>query len=65
MAPGKEGIWSLELANAMILSSYRKKTVRLPVKRTEYEELIGELKAKSKPKKNIRERRVTDRQYRR
>ena len=65
LAPGKEGISSLELANAMILSSYRKKTVRLPLKRSEYEELIEELKAKSKPKKHVRDRRVTDTQYKR
>ena len=65
VAPGREGIWSLELANAMILSSHRKKTVRVPVKRNEYEELLEELRAKSKPKRGVRDRRVTDTQFRR
>lgn len=60
VTPGAEGIWSLELANAMILSSYRKKTVRLPVKRTEYEQLLDELKAKSKPKRRVKDQRTTD-----
>ncbi len=60
VTPGAEGIWSLELANAMILSSYRKKTVRLPVKRNEYEELLDELKAKSKPKRRVKDQRITD-----
>jgi len=60
VTPGAEGIWSLELANAMILSSYRKKTVRLPVKRSEYEQLLDELKAKSKPKRRLKEQRITD-----
>ncbi len=60
IAPGKEGIWSLELANAMVLSSYRGKTVRLPVKRAEYEGLLDELRTKSRPKRQVVERRVTD-----
>ncbi|UCC68096.1 MAG: Gfo/Idh/MocA family oxidoreductase [Armatimonadota bacterium] len=63
VTPGAEGIWSLELANAMILSHYRKKTVRIPVKRNEYEELLEGLRAKSKPKKGIRDRRITDTQF--
>jgi len=60
ITPGAEGIWSLELANAMILSSYRKKTVRMPVKRNEYEQLLDELKAKSKPKRRAKDLRITD-----
>jgi len=63
VTPGAEGIWSLELANAMILSHYRKKTVRIPVKRNEYEELLEELRAKSKPKKGVRDKRVTDTRF--
>jgi predicted dehydrogenase len=51
IAPGREGLWSLELANAMILSSYREKAVRLPVKRQEYEDLLTELQATSRPKR--------------
>jgi predicted dehydrogenase len=61
VAPGAEGIWSLELANAIILSSYRKRPVRLPVNRNEYELLLHELQAKSRRKKSVRKSRsVTD-----
>jgi len=63
LAPGEEGIWSLELANAMILSHYRRKTVRLPVNRKDYEELLEDLKAKSRPKKGVRDLRVTDTRF--
>jgi predicted dehydrogenase len=63
VTPGAEGIWSLELANAMILSHYRKKTVRIPVKRNEYEELLAELRARSRPKKGVGDKRVTDTQF--
>ncbi len=60
IAPGAEGLWSLELANAIILSSYRKKPVKLPLNAQEYEDLLAELVAASKPKKRLREQRVTD-----
>lgn len=63
LAPGAEGIWSLELANAMILSHYRNKTVRIPVNRQEYEDLLDELRAKSRPKRALRAQRVTDPQH--
>jgi len=63
LAPGAEGIWSLELANAIILSSYRRRPVRLPLKSAEYEELLGELVVSSKPKRRLREQRVTDTAY--
>jgi hypothetical protein len=63
MTPGAEGLYSLELADAMILSSYRKKTVKLPLNATEYEELMEELKRKSKPKKGIVDKRITDTQF--
>jgi predicted dehydrogenase len=63
VTPGAEGLWSLELANAMILSSYRKKAVRVPVNRNEYDELIEELKRKSRSKKGVVDRRVTDTQF--
>jgi len=62
ISPGVEGMWSLELANAMILSSYRGKTVKVPVNRGEYEELLEELKAKSKPKR-VEDKRITDTAY--
>jgi len=63
LAPGKEGISSLELANAMILSHYRQKTVRIPVNREEYENLLDELRAKSRPKRRVKGQRVTDPAY--
>jgi len=62
ISPGVEGMWSLELANAMILSSYRGKTVKVPVNRGEYEELLEELQAKSKPKR-VKDKRITDTAY--
>jgi predicted dehydrogenase len=63
IAPGAEGIASLELANAMVLSSCRKKTVKIPLKQAEYEELLSELCATSKPKKRARDERITDTAY--
>ena len=63
LAPGKEGLASLELANAMILSHYRNKAVRIPVNRNEYEELLDSLKTKSRPKRRLRSQRVTDPEY--
>lgn len=63
IAPGAEGVASLELANAMVLSSCRKKTVKIPLKQTEYEELLSELCATSKPKKVARDDRITDTAY--
>ncbi len=63
LTPGAEGIYSLELADAMILSSYRKKTVKIPINANEYEELMAELVRKSKTKKVVVEQRVTDTMY--
>jgi len=60
ISPGKEGISSLELANAMILSHYRNKAVKVPVNREEYEDLLDELRAKSRPKRRIKGKSVTD-----
>jgi predicted dehydrogenase len=60
VTPGAEGIYSLELADAMILSSYRKKPAKLPLNANEYEELMAELVRKSKTKKAVTEQRITD-----
>jgi len=60
VTPGAEGIHSLELANAIILSSYQKKQVKLPVNGRAYDELIKELCSKSKDKRVIKEQRITD-----
>jgi predicted dehydrogenase len=46
IAPGEEGVASVELANALILASKRNKTVDLPLDRDEYDELLAELRRK-------------------
>jgi predicted dehydrogenase len=46
--PGEEGIKSLELIAAIILSSCRGQSVRLPVDRSAYDELLEELTAARK-----------------
>ncbi len=48
-ADGKSARMSLELANAIILSSKTRSGVRLPVDRAEYHELLAGLKAGRKP----------------
>lgn len=53
VSPAEEGIFSIELANAMILSSFREKTVTLPMDSKEYETLLNELIAKSSFKKKM------------
>lgn len=60
VAPGEQGIQTVELINALILSSKRNQPVSLPVDRAEYDALLTELKAQSKPKPRIREQRATD-----
>ena len=40
IAPGEEGIWTVELFNALILSGKKNKSVDIPVDREEYEELL-------------------------
>ncbi len=47
LAPATEGIHSVELANAMLLSSVREKTVTLPMDPAEYTALLDELIAAS------------------
>ena len=42
LAPGREGILSLELANAIIFSSYKGKTVELPLNRAAYNRFFKE-----------------------
>jgi len=43
MVPGEEGRNSVEIFNAVVLSSYRRKPVELPVDRREYDALLEEL----------------------
>ncbi len=54
VAPGEDGIHSLALANAMILSGLRDKWVDIPFDGVEYKALLDELCAGSTLKKNVR-----------
>ncbi len=49
VAPGAEGVKSLELANAMVYSGIEHETVRLPLDGEAYERLLQELCAGRKP----------------
>jgi len=60
VAPGAEGLNTIEVINALILSSTRNQPAPIPVDRAAYDALLAELKAQSKPKTRIREQRVTD-----
>lgn len=48
IAPAAEGIHSLELANAMLLSSLQGRTIELPLDSAEYEKVLKELIRNSK-----------------
>ena len=50
IAPMAEGIRSLELGNAMLLSGLKDKTVTLPMDAAEYAELLDSLVKNSKPR---------------
>jgi len=64
LTPGEEGINSLELANAIILSGKKGgKRVSLPLDRQEYEDLLEGLKKTSQKKKTVKELRETDPQH--
>jgi len=60
LTPGAEGIRQVELASAIILSSFTKKRVSLPLNAAAYEKLLTKLKARSKPKKRAKAQRITD-----
>lgn len=51
IAPAREGIHSVELVNAMLLSSLTRKTVDLPLDAKAYERRLKRLIRESKPKK--------------
>lgn len=53
IAPAAEGIHSVELINAILLASFRDKTVELPISSREYSRLLRELVRKSKTKKRV------------
>jgi predicted dehydrogenase len=60
IVPGEEGINSMELINAVILSSHKGKPVDIPVDREEYEALIEDLKKTSKVDETATAKRITD-----
>lgn len=60
IAPGAEGLWAVELINALIMSGHTGKEVTLPVNRRKYDRLLNELKQTSREKTNVRSIRETD-----
>ncbi|MBN2302277.1 MAG: Gfo/Idh/MocA family oxidoreductase [Lentisphaerae bacterium] len=61
VSPGEEGLYSLELANAVMLSSYTKKPVSLPINRKEYDDFLQEMRSKSTFVKQVKQiKRKTD-----
>ncbi|TKJ47151.1 oxidoreductase [Candidatus Aerophobetes bacterium Ae_b3a] len=60
IAPGEEGIWTVEFFNALILSGKKNKSVDIPVNRGEYKNLLESLKKISREKKVKKIKRVTD-----
>jgi predicted dehydrogenase len=60
VAPGEDALHSLELANAMILSSRRGNAVKLPLNDQEYEALLDTLRSTSHLKPTTQEVRCTD-----
>lgn len=53
IAPGAEGIHSVELANAMVYSSLRGETVELPMSGVAWEQKLNQLIAESKLEKKV------------
>ena len=51
-APATEGIYSVEIANAMIMAGIQGKTVDLPLDQDAYEDLLTKLITESDAKKN-------------
>jgi len=47
LAPGEEGIWSVEFINALILSGKKQKWIDFPINREEYKKLLEDLKKAS------------------
>ena len=60
LTPGEEGIWSVELFNAINLSSHTNQPAKIPLDRHAYDELLARLQESSRRKDRIREQRVTD-----
>ena len=60
IAPGEEGIWSVEFINAVNLSGRTGKPIDIPVNRKEYDKLLDKLKKSSKEKQVEKMERITD-----
>ncbi len=61
VTPGESGVASLELANAIMLSSWENKWVKLPISRAGYDKMLAKLRKTSKfVKKTAQNLRVTD-----
>lgn len=59
--PGASGVASLELANAIMLSSHEKRWVKLPIRRATYDAFLAKLRRGSKfVKQAAQVRRITD-----
>jgi len=54
IAPGPDGLYSVELANAMLYSSLINQTIELPLDSAAYERKLQELIAQSKVQKEVR-----------
>jgi predicted dehydrogenase len=63
LTPGASGLHSLELANAITLSSHTGKAVNLPLNRAAYDRLLKSLIAASPSRKTARKQRATGRQH--
>jgi hypothetical protein len=59
LSPAAEGIHSVELANAILLSSVEGTTVELPLLAPRYAKLLARLKASSGKTKNMKTNRTT------
>jgi predicted dehydrogenase len=63
ISPGYDAIYSLELANAILLSGHHGKAVTLPVDRAAYDAFIDEKRATSQ-EKDVEDQRITDPNHR-
>jgi len=60
IAPGEQGLRSLELANAVWLSAQLQKPLSLPISRTAYDRFLAKKRRESTFVKHVKEQRVTD-----
>lgn len=63
IVPGEEGINSMELINAVIMSGQKGTPVDVPLDRDEYEDFMADLRKAPSAKKDVKVQRVTDPQH--